>query len=236
MFSKTKKTPSAQLKAQSDPPPGVFDQAANEFAEASGRATVHGHRMFLLALIEGILLLLAVGGLVSRSDNRVFVPIYVELNKETGSIARPVRIENMRPADAYLKGELGKWVADVFTIDSSLTPQLMRNANQRTRGLGTSQFADFRAKEQILERMTRDPSLQRKATVSSVDITSQPGVAFAFVKTQEAQGITSATASATWRVTLKYELFPPKSEEEIQANPLGLYITSMNVAQEGKTQ
>lgn len=191
--------------------------------------------MFLLALIMGILLLLALGGLVTRSDNRVFVPIYVELNKETGSVAKPVRIENMRPADAYLKGELGRWVADVFTIDSILTPRLMRNANQRTRGLGTSQFAEFRANEKILERMTRDPSLQRKAEVSSVDI-SQPGVAFAFVTTQEAQGVSASTSVAKWRVTLRYELLPPKSEEEIQANPLGLYITSMNVAQEGKAQ
>ncbi len=131
-----------------------------------------------------------------------------------------------------IKAELAKWTQKVFTIDSTLTPQLFREANVMTKGLGTAQFTEFRVKENVIERMTKDASFQRKAEIRSVDA-SQPGVAFVFVSTQEAQGTNSNAGSASYRVTLKYELLPPRKEQDILSNPLGLFITSMNVTEEG---
>jgi len=75
--------------------------------------------------------------------------------------------------------------------------------------------------------------LQRRATVNSVDV-SQAGVAFIFLSTQEAQGSNANSATGAYRVTLKYEIIPPNTEADILVNPLGLYITSMNVTDEGQ--
>lgn len=232
MFKRQPKTKAPQrLEDAADAPPGVFDDAAGRFAELYGGSRVAAHRMFVVSVVALLLAIAAVAGIILTARNNVVMPWIVEVNKEAGLVSRPVRIENMRPSDAVVKAELARWVVKVFTIDSIQTPQLMREANAMTRGLGTAQFAEFRLQQNILKRMTEDPSLQRKVTISSVDA-SQPGMAFVFLGTQEAQGTTASTGQAHWRVTLRHELVPPRTEQEILANPLGLYITSMNVAQE----
>lgn len=236
MFArKSSSAQSKPLSEVSDPPAGVFDDAAGRFAELYGGSRVAATRMFVVALVSALVSIAAVAGVVYLSNSNVAMPYYVEVNKEQGLVSRPVRIENLRPSDAVVKAELARWITKVFTIDSIQTPQLMRDANQMTKGLGTSQFAEFRLKQNILDRMMKDPSLQRKVTISSVD-SSQPGIAFAFLTTQEAQGTTASTAIASWRVTVRYELAPPRTEQEILANPLGVYVTSLNYTQEGSVK
>lgn len=232
MFKRQSKPKAAQrLEAAADAPVGVYDDAAGRFAELYGGSRVAAHRMFVVAIVALLLAIAALFGVVLTAQNNVVMPWIVEVNKDVGLVSRPVRIESMRPSDAVVKAELARWIVKVFTIDSIQTPQLMREANAMTRGLGTSQFAAFRLQQNILKRMTEDPSLQRKVAISSVDA-SQPGMAFVFLGTQEAQGTSASTVVANWRVTLRHELTPPRTEQEILANPLGLYITSMNVAQE----
>ncbi len=188
--------------------------------------------MFIVAVVSLLLAATAVVGVVVTSQSNIAMPWIVEVNKEAGVVTRPVRVENITPSGAIVKAELGRWVIKVFTIDSILTPQLMREANGMTRGLGTSQFAEFRLQQNILKRMTEDSSLQRKVSISSIDI-SQPGIAFVFLTTQEAKGTMASAGTNTWRLTLRYELIPPRTEQEILVNPLGIYVTSMNVAEEG---
>jgi type IV secretion system protein TrbF len=232
VFKKSKNPQILPLSGSADAPVGMYDDAKDQFAEIYAGSRVASARMFVVAAISGLVSIASVGGVVLLSRNNVAEPWIVEVNKDSGVVDRPVRVVSMRPSDAVIKAELAKWVVKVFTIDAIQTPQLMREANQLTRGLGTSQFAEFRLQQKVLERMTQDPSLQRKVNIASVDA-SQNGLAFVFLSTQEAQGTAASTATASWRVTLKYELSPPKTEQEILANPLGLFVTSMNVTQEG---
>lgn len=230
MFTKRKHQPNPAVSLSA--PAGVFDDAKGEFAEIYGTALVGGRRMFLLALIMGVVALAAVLGMWSLGGSNVAVPWIVEVSREQGVVSKPVRIENMRPADAFIQAELGKWATKVFTIDSALSNRLFSEANTWTKGLGTSQFTEFRVKQNVIDRMTKDPTLQRTVEVQSVD-SSQPGVAFIFLRTQEAYGSNANAARSNFRVTVKYELVPPTTSAEIQANPLGIFITSMNVTEEG---
>lgn len=230
MFRSKNKTPN--LADHPSAPAGVFDDATQRFAEIYGSSQVGNHRMFLIALVAMLLAGAEGVALLMQSGTNVAVPWVVEVNGERGLMAKPVRVESIRPSEAVIKAELAKWTQKVFTIDSALTPQLFREANVMTKGLGTSQFTEFRVQQNVIERMTKDASLQRKAEIRSVDA-SQPGVAFVFVTTQEAQGTTSNAGTASYRVTLRYELDPPRKEQDILSNPLGLFITSMNVTEEG---
>lgn len=220
------------LALMKEAPAGIHDDAAGRFAELYGGARVHSWRMFLVAIVSLLLCGAAVVGVVITSQSNIAMPWIVEVNKEVGVVSRPVRVENISPSGAVIKAELARWVTKVFTIDSIQTPQLMREANAMTRGLGTSQFSEFRMQQNILKRMTEDPSLQRKVSISSIDV-SQTGIAFVFLSTQEAKGTIASAGTNTWRVTLRYELIPPRTEQEILVNPLGIYITSMNVTEEG---
>ena len=216
-------------------PTGVHDEAAGKFAEIYGGAIVAQQRMFIVAMGSILLAIGCVAALFNVASNNVAVPVLVEVAPGVGVTNKPVRIEFVRPSESVLKAELARWAVKVFTIDRDLSPRYFREANVMTKGLGESQFTEFRVAQAVVERMAKDPSLQRIPTVTSVD-TSQQGVAFIFVQTKEARGNTAVADTAQYRVTVKYELIPPATEEAIMANPLGLFITSMNVSEEGKVK
>ncbi len=235
MFGKKSSSPKAKpipLGSLPDAPAGVHKDPRKEFAEIYGGAKVGEQRWFLVAMFAVLLAIASAIGLVIVSQQSIAVPVLVEYNSETGVVNKPVRIEHITPSQAVVKAELGRWVTKVFTIDNLLSPRLMREANAMTAGLGTQQYADFRVKQNILERMQKDPSLQRNIDAVSVDV-SQPGLAFVFVTTKEVKQGDTAGVLSKFRVTLKYQRVPPETEEEIMVNPLGVYVTSMNVIEEG---
>lgn len=237
MFKRRKVTSPAPAHPQAPgvmpAPPGMHDDAAGKFAEIYGGAVVAQHRMFIVAAGALLVAAASVAALFSVASNNVAVPFVVEVAPGVGVTNKPVRIEAVRPSEAVLKAELARWAVKVFTIDSDLSPRYFREANTMTKGLGESQFRDFRVSQDVVARMAKDPTLQRIPTVTSVD-TSQQGVAFIFVQTKEARGNTAVADTAQYRVTVKYEFIPPATEAAIMANPLGLFITSMNVSEEGK--
>lgn len=235
MFNRKPTTRPPLLSEDPSVPDGIFNDPKGEFAEIYGGAKVAEQRMFLVALVAlGLAVLLAIGYLKNRPAE-IPIPWLVEVNQAQGVVSRPVRVEAVKPSDAVIKAELARWVSKIFTIDRQLTQKLFGEANAMTKGLGTDQFTEFRVKQAIVERMNKDASLQRKANVNSVDV-SQPGVAFIFLTTQESQGSSANTGTASYRVTLKYEILPPSTEAEILVNPLGLYITSLNVTEEGASR
>lgn len=239
MFGNRKAPPPASGSFQATTalpaPAGVHDDAEKEFAEIYGSALVAQQRMFIVAAGALVVAAASVTALFGVANNNVAVPFLVEVAPGVGVVNKPVRVEAVRPSQAVLKAELARWAVKVFTIDSDLSPQLFREANSMTMGLGEAQFTEFRVGQAVIERMTKDPSLQRIPTVTSID-TSQQGVAFIFVQTKEARGYTAVANTAQYRVTVKYEFIPPASEAAIMANPLGLFITSMNVSEEGKVK
>jgi type IV secretory pathway TrbF-like protein len=237
MFGKSrssKKNSPPLLATDPGRPDGMYEEVQQKFAEIYAGGAVNANRFFLMNIVLGLLLCGSlVGWFISASKNNVAVPWLVEVNPETGTASRPVRVENVRPSEAVLKAQLADWTTKVFTIDKALTQGYFKAANIMTKGLGASQFAEFRVNQAVVERLAKEPYLQRLATVSSVDVASQPGVAFIFVSTAESRGNNASAVTARWRVTLKYELISPKTEAEILANPLGIYVTSMNVSEEG---
>lgn len=230
MFSRNKPKKTLPLSESPSAPVGIFKDPRDEFAEIYGSSKVSSQRMFVVSILAIGLAVVAVSFLFINAQKSVAIPLLVEFN-DTGVVNKPVRIESIRPTQAVIKAELARWVVKVFTIDSIQTPQFFREANAMTKGLGTQQFTEFRVNQNIINRMTKDQTLQRKVTVSSVDV-SQDGVAFIFLSTQEAKGAETNAASARFRATLKYELISPDTESAIMANPLGIFITSMNITEE----
>lgn len=229
--SSSKRAASPALSEHPERPQGMYEEAKDQFVEIFGSSQVAAQRMFLAALLMGLVALVAVVGLYKVAQKSTVVPILVEVDPKTGTVNKPVRIESVRPNDAVIMAELGRWATKILTIDQVLSPLYFREAVVMTKDLGSSQYTDFRVSQKIVERMSKDKTLQRLATVSSVDI-SQPGVAFIFATTQESRGGSTGSDVARFRLTLKYELSPPRTLSDVMANPLGLYVTSMNVSEE----
>lgn len=200
----------------------------DEFAEIYGSAMLNSSRAFVLAGLLAVLAGGAVVGLYGVATSKVAIPWLVEYNSSGEMISKPVKLQIVTPPQAVVKAELAKWLEQVYTIDSKQTVRLFGEANRRASGKAIEQFRDFRVEQDIMRRLREQPDFIRVATVNSVDISQGEGLAFAYVSTKESAGTEAPGNPKTFRVTLQYQIRPPKTEAEIFANPLGLYVTFFN--------
>lgn len=225
-----------KLKEHPNSPPAAYNDGINQFAEIYGSSMVSSNRLFVLAVIAGIAALVSVVAIAMIFPLKEIRPWVVETNAATGLVNRPIEVEKVTPSQAVIKAELARWAEGIYIIDRYKTLDAWKFAIARTREKAIDQFALFRARERSLDRITKEPGLLREVKITSVDA-SQPGFAFVFLTTTERQGTDaiSATAVKKYRLTLNYVLDPARTEEQILANPLGIYVTLMNEIEEGKS-
>ncbi|CAN7741282.1 type IV secretion system protein [Acidovorax sp. LjRoot118] len=203
----------------------------DEFAEIYGSALVGQQRWFIVCLILGLITLVAIFAYWQASRDKVAIPWLVEVNPTTGAIARPVKIEAVTPNQAVVKAELAKWVEQAFTIDPKQSMQFLREATSRTNGKAVDQFRAFRVEHDIVNKINKEPNYLRFAKVATIDL-SQRSLAFVYVKTHEISLDGKEVNPKSFRVRVDYALTPPKTEEEIFANPLGFVVTQFSYTAE----
>jgi len=225
--------PAAYLEQAANTPAAVYGKAGRDFAEIYGSSRVEATRWFLVALVA---LVLALGGLLTAAsvlplkEVRLWV---LEVNPSTGVVNRPVEIQRVDPNLSVVKAELARWAEAVYAIDPARSSESLRWANARSADKAVGQFAEFRARERIFERIQREPDLVRQVRVTAVDA-SQQGTAFIYLTTSERVGAASPDPARTrrYRVTINYRLVPATQEGELLSNPLGLFVTFFADAEE----
>lgn len=220
------------LQDHPNTPAAVLSDGARQFAEIYGSSMVQSQRMFILAVAGVLLAIAAVLAIVLMMPLKEVRPWVVETNPDTGRINRPIEVQKISPNLSVIKAELGRWAEAVYTIDNIRTPELFKFANARSREKAIAQFTEFRIAEKIFERIAREPKLSREVRVTSVDA-SQKGIAFIFLTTIERGGASNGdVVSKQYRLTAHYMLDPANQETDLLQNPLGLFITFFNAAEE----
>lgn len=225
--------PTAYLRSAQNTPASVYEAAEGKFAEIYGSALVNANRSFLIAVGCVLLALASVASVATIFPLKEVRPWVVEVNPQSGVVNKPVQIERIDPNMGVIKSELARWVEAVYMIDPLRTQDSLRWANARAADKGVQQFAEFRARERIYERMRSEPEMMREARVTAVDV-SRKGTAFIYVTTTERVAAAAPTPDKIKRVrvTLNYVLVPPTTEVALLANPLGLYVTFFSDAEE----
>lgn len=221
------------IRAQSNTPAATLGDGAQQFAEIYGSAMVNSARWFVISVACVLLAIAAIATLAVLLPLKEVTPYVIEVNPGSGLVSRPVEVTKVSPNIAVVKSELSRWAEAVYTIDPLRTNDFFKYANVRSRGKAVAQFAEFRGREQVFSRLQKESGLVREVQVSSVDA-SQTGVAFIFLKTLERTGSQSVDASKVkrYRLTLHYQIDPPREESALLANPLGLYVIFFNEAEE----
>jgi len=221
-----RKNAAPDLRHAANTPLAVYEEAAGRFAEIYGSSSVQAQRWFVMGMVSLLLAIVAVSTLAFVFPLKEVRPWVVEVNPATGVVNKPVEVLKVDPNLAVVKSELARWVEAMYTIDPQRTRELQRWATERTADKALGQASEFRSRERVYERLSREPDLVREAKVTAVDA-SQRGTAFVFVTTTERVGAAPPSDEQTkkFRVTLNYRLMPPKEEAKLIANPLGLYVT-----------
>jgi len=221
------------LHCGTNTPASLYEQAERAFAEIYGSAQVNANRSFLLACGCIAVALASIASVAAIFPLKEVRPWVVEVNPASGVVNKPVQIDRIDPNTAVVKSELARWAEAVYAIDPLRSGEALRWANARSADKAVAQFAEFRARERIYERMRSEPDMVREAKVVAVDV-SRKGTAFIYVVTSERAGTGGAESvrSRRMRVTLNYRLLPPTQESDLLANPLGLYVTFFSDSEE----
>jgi type IV secretory pathway component VirB8 len=231
--ARSRGAPNDYLARAGNAPASLYDDAANKFAEIWGSSRVQAARWFMVALACIVLSIVCVITTASLFPLKEIRPWFVEYNTSTGIVNRPVEIVQVDPNIAVVKAELARWVEAVYTIDPLRSSELLRWANVRAADKAITQFAEFRTRERIFERIRKEPEMVRQVKVTAVEA-SKKGTAFVYVTTTERVGVSEPSPDKIhkYRVTLNYKLVPQTQEADLLANPLGLFVTYFADAEE----
>ena len=221
------------LAEAANTPASVFEEAAAGFAEIYGSSMVREQRWFIVTTLCVLLAISTVAAIALLLPLKQVRSFMVEVKRVTGVVNRPVEVLQVDQRLAVIKSALARWTESMYTLDPLRTREAQRWATERVADKAVSQAAEFRARERVYERITREPDLVREAKVSAVDA-SQKGTAFVFVTTTERVGAGTPTGEQIkrYRLTINYKLLPPTDEAKLIANPLGLYVTFFSDVEE----
>lgn len=158
-------------------------------------------------------------------------PYIVEVSKD-GSAYVPPQAEAVeyKPQIDTISFFLRRWVVDAFTINQYSTVQTLDpRARLFLRGSNAiGAYRDFLREDDKFGRMATDPALVRDVEVLSVTqiAGTTNGVIIDAKLTTRSEG---AAREERRLVTVYYEIFRPESRKDVEANPLGIFVTDFKV-------
>ncbi|WP_043005146.1 VirB8/TrbF family protein [Comamonas testosteroni] len=198
----------------------------NEFAEIYGSALVGRKQNFLIVIfclfLAGVSLFYA----MRIASDKVAIPWFVEVNKATGELSKPVQIASMTPNQAVIQSQLARFAEKCFTIDPKMSHVYLRECAQMATGKAVEQLRAFRIEHDVIQRIRKGDDY-RFAKAKSVD-TTQKGVAFIHLATQDLLADGTRSPEKNYRLRLDFKFIPPKDQVSLIENPLGLFVSLFN--------
>ena len=210
--------------------PNPYLAARREWDERYGDLVTRARNWRLMALLSGLIALMATTGIVWLSVRSHVVPFVVLVDNLGRSVASGIA-DQTEPGDDRLKrASIFNWVENLRLVTTDGVAQ--RKAIDRV----YSQIASGSAAQTFISDFYRnDPPFKRAQTttvsveVKSVLPTSDRTYEIEWSETtRDLYGAVKATD--LWKGSLSIAVNPPKDEREARINPLGIYITDMSWA------
>ncbi len=218
----------AEVRQADQPPPGAPATATMRperlWFEAQGAPVVERNRYFLICL--GLLLALCAAciALALMAPLKTVVPFVLEKTEEGAVQPAPQAAQQYQPGTPEKRYFIAQWVRQLLTIDPHLTERYLSDAYRVTRGKATVEFTDWVQRTTPMAELRHDPTLTRTVSISSVSLI-QDQVALVRVSTERRNGGNPMAGREKFVLTIHFATVPPRTEEELLSNPVGLYVT-----------
>ena len=219
-----------QVRYSETPEPVTpYQVAAQVWDQRIGSARLQAKNWRLMAFGCLSLALLMAGGLVWRSAQSIVTPYVVEVT--TGGQVRAVgeAVAPYKPNDAQIAYHLARFLTDVrsLSIDPIVVRQNWLEAYDYTTDTGAAMLNDY--------ARTHDPFARIGQTSTSVEITS---VVRASASSFQVRWIEhnyvngSPSGTERWTAVVTIVLQPPRTDERLRKNPLGIYVNGLSWSRE----
>ena len=219
-----------QVRYADTPQPATpYQSAAQVWDERIGSARVQAKNWRFMAFGCLTLALLMAGGLVWRSAQSIVTPYVIEVDQSgqvraVGEAATPYR-----PADAQIAHHLARFVTDVrsLSIDPIVVRQNWLEAYDYTTDKGAATLNDYARVADPFSRIG-----QHSVTVAVNSVVRASDASFQ-VRWTERRYVNGAAAGLEhWTAVLSTVLQPPRTEERLRKNPLGIYVNGLSWSRE----
>lgn len=229
----------AERSMREDLPDTAYLRARSEFYEAMGAPVVQRARLWVLLVLA--LVLIGVMALTIRSlfPLKTIQTVFVKVDEKraTAEIDRSVGVRptiNAIPRPV-LERELNDWIKALWSVNGdypSLTKEMQEAAYIRTRDRATKEYLEFLKREQIYSRIKHEPGLIRTVEPKTTTFRAEDGVAMIRFSTLERTRALPDAKRREWLMLLQYKLEPQSKAEEVEKNPLGLYLFHFEITEE----
>jgi len=218
------------VRYSATPEPITPYQAAGQvWDQRIGSARVQAKNWRLMAFGSLALALLMGGGLLWRSAQSIVTPYVVEVDqagqvRAVGEAASPYK-----PNDAQIAFHLARFLTDVrsLSIDPIVVRQNWLEAYEYTTDRGAATLNDY--------ARTNDPFARIGQSSISVEVTSvvrasDTSFQVRWIERSFTNGVPSGLEH--WTAVLSIVLQPPRTEERLRRNPLGIYVNGLSWSRE----
>jgi type IV secretory pathway TrbF-like protein len=206
-----------------------YQAAAQVWDQRIGSARVQARNWRLMAFGCLSLALLMAGGLVWRSAQSIVTPYVVEVDhagqvRAVGEAATPYQ-----PTDAQIAHHLARFVSDVrsLSIDPIVVRQNWLEAYDYATDRGAATLNDYARTNDPFARIGQDSTA---VEITSVVRASDASFQVRWIERHYANGAPSGTER--WTALLSIALQPPRTEERLRKNPLGIYVNGLSWSRE----
>lgn len=189
-------------------------------------------RLAYTAIASAATSVVMAGVVVAMFPLKETVPYIVEVDKGSGAAYVPPQTEAVKynPQFDTIAFFMRRWVSDAFTINQYSTVQTLDpRARLFLRGANAiGAYKDFLASDRKFDLMAEDPTMTRDVEVLAV--TPIAGVKNGLVADIKLTTRRGGTAKEDRRlVTIYYEFFTPDNRKDVEANPIGIFVTDFKV-------
>jgi len=219
-----------QVRYADTPQPATpYQSAAQVWDGRIGSARVQARNWRLMAFGCLVLALLMAGGLVWRSAQSIVTPYVVEVAKSgevraVGEAATPYR-----PADAQIAYHLARFITLVrsLSIDPVVVRQDWLDAYDYTTDRGAAVLNDYARSNDPFAHVGKE-----SVTVQITSVVRASDTSFN-VRWTEQHFVNGAPAGTErWTAVIATVLQPPRSEQRLRKNPLGIYVNGLSWSRE----
>lgn len=220
----------ARVRYSDTPQPVTpYQAAAQVWDERLGASRVQARNWRLMAFgCLGMALLMA-AGLVWRSSQSLVTPYVVEVDS-TGQVRMVGEAASAyQPADAQIAHHLARFIGQVraLPIDPVVVRQNWLQAYQYTTDRGAATLNEYARSNDPFARVGKESVT---VEVTSVVRASEDSFQMRWDERRYING--SAAGLERWTAVLSVVLQPPRTEEKLRSNPLGIYVNGLSWSRE----
>jgi type IV secretion system protein VirB5 len=219
-----------QVRYSDTPQPATpYQAAAQVWDQRMGSSLAQAKNWRLMAFGCLILALLMAGGLVWRSAQSLVTPYVVEVDsagqvRAVGEAASPYH-----PNDAQMAHHLARFISLVrsLSIDPVVVRQNWLEAYHYTTDRGAATLNDYARANDPFTRVGKESvTVELSSVVRASDNSFQ-------VRWNERRYVNGTAAGLErWTAVISIVLQPPRSEEKLRRNPLGIYVNGLSWSRE----